>query len=129
MLGRLSLLTSFLQLSECNAVSSYLHCVFEVKYYTEAFSSESQLVPACSGEWRISGAHQLDLIDPRILTIAAAERQFLEAEYDEYASANASGAACCRSAALIVCIKPISISFRLLIVALMSLLLDWSVGD
>ncbi|OMO72454.1 hypothetical protein COLO4_27605 [Corchorus olitorius] len=31
-----------------------------------------------------------------------AERQFLEAEYDEYAASNASGAVFCRSAALIV---------------------------
>jgi hypothetical protein len=36
------------------------------------------------------------------LAIAEAERQFLDAEYDEYAASNASGAAFCRSAALIV---------------------------
>lgn len=34
--------------------------------------------------------------------MAAAERHFLEAEYEEYADTNASGAAFCRSAALIV---------------------------
>ncbi|KAI3968783.1 hypothetical protein MKX01_028933, partial [Papaver californicum] len=34
--------------------------------------------------------------------MAAAERHFLEAEYDEYAAINASGAAFCRSAALIL---------------------------
>lgn len=34
--------------------------------------------------------------------MAAAERHILEAEYDEYADTNASGAAFCRSAALIV---------------------------
>uniref|UniRef100_A0A0C9RQ51 TSA: Wollemia nobilis Ref_Wollemi_Transcript_3702_1026 transcribed RNA sequence n=1 Tax=Wollemia nobilis TaxID=56998 RepID=A0A0C9RQ51_9CONI len=50
-----------------------------------------------SGPW---GA-QLDLNDPRILAMAAAERHFLEAEYDDYEAANASGAGCCRSVALI----------------------------
>ncbi|XVE53235.1 hypothetical protein DITRI_Ditri02bG0187700 [Diplodiscus trichospermus] len=53
------------------------------------------------GGWTISGT-PLDLRDPRLLAIAEAERQFLEAEYDEYASSNASGAAFCRSAALIL---------------------------
>ncbi|XWS69712.1 hypothetical protein CRYUN_Cryun04dG0202600 [Craigia yunnanensis] len=51
--------------------------------------------------WTISGT-PLDLRDPRLLAIAEAERQFLEAEYDEYAASNASGAAFCRSAALIL---------------------------
>lgn len=53
------------------------------------------------GGWAISGT-PLDLSDPRILAIAEAERHFLEAEYDEYAASNASGAAFCRSAALIL---------------------------
>ncbi|KAH9310696.1 hypothetical protein KI387_025731, partial [Taxus chinensis] len=44
---------------------------------------------------------QLELNDPRFLAMAAAERHFLAAEYDEYAGSNASGAGCCRSAALI----------------------------
>lgn len=34
--------------------------------------------------------------------MAAAERHFLEADYDEYSESNSSGAAFCRSAALIV---------------------------
>jgi len=55
----------------------------------------------CSGGWTISGT-QLDLRDPRLLAIAEAERHFLEAEYDDYATSNASGAAFCRSVALIV---------------------------
>ena len=55
------------------------------------------------GGWQISGA-PLDLHDPRLLAIAEAERQLLEAEYDDYSSTNASGAAFCRSAALIVSI-------------------------
>ncbi|PPD82956.1 hypothetical protein GOBAR_DD20110 [Gossypium barbadense] len=52
------------------------------------------------GVWTISGT-PLDFRDPRLLAIAEAERQFLETEYDEYAASNASGAAFCRSAALI----------------------------
>lgn len=54
-----------------------------------------------SEPWTVSGA-PLDLNDPRILAMAAAERHLLEADYDEYADSNASGAAFCRSAALIV---------------------------
>ncbi|KAG8654106.1 hypothetical protein MANES_05G101500v8 [Manihot esculenta] len=53
------------------------------------------------GGWTISGT-PLDLRDPRLLAIAEAERHFLEAEYDEYAASNASGAAFCRSATLII---------------------------
>ncbi|KAE9595615.1 hypothetical protein Lal_00030562 [Lupinus albus] len=53
------------------------------------------------GGWTISGT-PLDLRDPRLLAIAEAERQFLDAEYDEYTASNASGAAFCRSAALIL---------------------------
>ncbi|KAH1264581.1 E3 ubiquitin-protein ligase MARCH3 [Glycine max] len=53
------------------------------------------------GGWTISGT-PLDLRDPRLLAIAEAERQFLDAEYDEYAASNSSGAAFCRSAALIL---------------------------
>uniref|UniRef100_A0A1J3GY04 ERAD-associated E3 ubiquitin-protein ligase DOA10 n=1 Tax=Noccaea caerulescens TaxID=107243 RepID=A0A1J3GY04_NOCCA len=44
----------------------------------------------------------LDLNDPRILAMAAAERHFLEADYDVYSESNSSGAAFCRSAALIL---------------------------
>ncbi|KAH9295793.1 hypothetical protein KI387_039381 [Taxus chinensis] len=51
-----------------------------------------------SGNWGVSGTQ----LDPRLLAMAAAERHFFEAEYDEYAAANASGAAFCRSAALIL---------------------------
>lgn len=51
--------------------------------------------------WTISGT-PLDLHDPRLLAMAAAERHLLEAEYDEYADTSAGGAAFCRSAAIIV---------------------------
>lgn len=61
-----------------------------------------------SGGWAITGT-PVDLHDPRILAMAAAQRHFLEAEYDEYASTNASGAAFCRSAALIV--SPLQFKF------------------
>ncbi|KAH7683982.1 Protein involved in mRNA turnover and stability protein [Dioscorea alata] len=54
-----------------------------------------------SGGWTISGA-PLDLHDPRILAMAAAQRHFLEADYDEYSDTNANGAAFCRSAALVL---------------------------
>ncbi|XP_057949357.1 uncharacterized protein LOC131144631 [Malania oleifera] len=53
------------------------------------------------GGWTITGT-PLDLHDPRLLAMAEAERHFLEAEYDEYAATNATGAAFCRSAALIL---------------------------
>ncbi|KAJ9709306.1 hypothetical protein PVL29_000996 [Vitis rotundifolia] len=53
------------------------------------------------GGWTISGT-PLDLRDPRLLAMAEAERHFLEAEYDEYTATNATGAAFCRSAALIL---------------------------
>ncbi|CAL5338471.1 unnamed protein product [Camellia sinensis] len=56
------------------------------------------------GGWTISGT-PLDLNDPRLLAMAEAERHFLEAEYDDYAATNASGAAFCRSAALIFSIR------------------------
>ncbi|CAN4086337.1 unnamed protein product [Withania somnifera] len=51
--------------------------------------------------WTVAGT-QLDLNDPRLLAMAAAERHLLEADYDEYADSSASGAAFCRSAALIL---------------------------
>uniref|UniRef100_A0A0D6QZG1 RING-CH-type domain-containing protein n=1 Tax=Araucaria cunninghamii TaxID=56994 RepID=A0A0D6QZG1_ARACU len=51
--------------------------------------------------WQISEA-ELDLRDPRLLAMVAAERHFFEAEYSEYASANSSSASWCRSVALIL---------------------------
>lgn len=53
------------------------------------------------GVWQISGA-QLNMNDPRLLAIAEAERQLLEADYDDYNGAHNSGAAFCRSVALIL---------------------------
>ncbi|GFZ17563.1 RING/FYVE/PHD zinc finger superfamily protein [Actinidia rufa] len=63
--------------------------------------------PACDettidiSGWTIGGT-PLDLHDPRLLAMAAAERHLLESDYDEYADTNGSGAAFCRSAALIL---------------------------
>ncbi|KAK3027438.1 hypothetical protein RJ639_042078 [Escallonia herrerae] len=54
-----------------------------------------------NGGWTIAGT-PLDLHDPRLLAMAAAERRLLEAEHDEYDESGASGAAFCRSAALIL---------------------------
>lgn len=44
----------------------------------------------------------MNLRDPRILAVAAAQRRLLESDYDNYGGADAGGAAFCRSAALIV---------------------------
>ncbi|XP_071904079.1 uncharacterized protein [Coffea arabica] len=51
--------------------------------------------------WTIAGT-PVDLNDPRLIAMATAERHLLEPEYDEYADSSASGAAFCRSAALIL---------------------------
>uniref|UniRef100_A0A9I9D339 RING-CH-type domain-containing protein n=1 Tax=Cucumis melo TaxID=3656 RepID=A0A9I9D339_CUCME len=55
------------------------------------------------GGWTITGT-PLNLHDPRLLAIAEAEHNLLEAEYDDYAASDASGAAFCRAAALILMI-------------------------
>lgn len=56
--------------------------------------------PSCRGVWQLSGT-PLDVHDPRLLSIAEAERQLFEAD-DDYNGTNNSGAAFCRSAILIV---------------------------
>ncbi|XP_021807579.1 uncharacterized protein LOC110751414 [Prunus avium] len=53
------------------------------------------------GGWTLSGT-PLSLDDPRILSIAEAERQYLDTEYDEYSASSSSGAPFFRSAALIL---------------------------
>lgn len=57
----------------------------------------------------------MDLRDPRILAMTTADHHFLEADYNEYADANASGAAFCRSVALIVSINSL-INFKFSII-------------
>ncbi|KAJ6820510.1 uncharacterized protein M6B38_353825 [Iris pallida] len=74
--------------------------------YKPGYTAPPRVQPAdttidISGGWTITGT-PLDFRDPRILAMTAAQRHFLEAEYDEYAATNASGAAFCRSAALIL---------------------------
>ncbi|BAF09133.1 uncharacterized protein [Oryza sativa Japonica Group] len=54
-----------------------------------------------SGDWSISG-NRLDLHDPRILAMAAAQHRLLEDEYDEYTATNNNAAAFCRSIFLIL---------------------------
>ncbi|KAK4747290.1 hypothetical protein SAY87_026327 [Trapa incisa] len=54
-----------------------------------------------TGVWTISGT-PFDPRDPQNLATAVAERRLLEDEYGEYADNSASGAAFCRSAALIL---------------------------
>lgn len=54
-----------------------------------------------SGDWSISG-NRLDLHDPQILAMAAAQHRLLEDEYDEYAATNNNAAAFCRSVFLIL---------------------------
>ncbi|KAL2609917.1 hypothetical protein R1flu_028490 [Riccia fluitans] len=51
------------------------------------------ITPELSGEWGITGSHSLEhLSDPRLLAMAAAERHFIDADYDEYVASDASGA-------------------------------------
>jgi hypothetical protein len=57
-----------------------------------------------SGNWSISGNH-LELHDPRILAMAAAQHHLLEDEYDQYTTTNNNAAAFCRSIFLIVSIS------------------------
>ncbi|KAK9287646.1 hypothetical protein L1049_016083 [Liquidambar formosana] len=47
------------------------------------------------------GPH-IDLRDPHLLALAAAERQLLQSEYEDYAVANSGSIACLRSVALIL---------------------------
>jgi len=80
-------------------LSKFLPFIF---YLTASYKiSDLYLFLVLDSEWTVSGS-QLDLNDPRLLAMAAAERRLLEAEYDEYADSNANGAAFFRSAALIV---------------------------
>ncbi|KAK4752926.1 hypothetical protein SAY87_021724 [Trapa incisa] len=54
-----------------------------------------------SEAWALNGSH-LDLRDPRILAMTTADGHLMETDYDEYADANDTGAAFCRSVALIL---------------------------
>lgn len=52
------------------------------------------------------GPH-IDLRDPHFLAFAAAERQFLQSEYEDYAVASSGSIACFRSVAIIVSIPTV----------------------
>lgn len=70
--------------------------------YTAPPPQSEDTVIDISGNWRLAGAPQLDLNDPRVLAMAAAERRLLEPDYDEYEDNSASGTSLCRSAAIIL---------------------------
>ncbi|EEE68755.1 hypothetical protein OsJ_27447 [Oryza sativa Japonica Group] len=71
-----------------------------ILYYSHFFIYFNYLpVPITIGGWTITGT-AFDLHDPRI--IAMAQNHIMEADYDDYSVTNASSAAFCRSAALIL---------------------------
>ncbi|KAH6798497.1 RING/FYVE/PHD zinc finger superfamily protein [Perilla frutescens var. frutescens] len=77
------------------------HQQYQPGYTTVPRPQSDETTIDIGGVWQISGT-PLDMHDPRLLAIAEAERQFFDADYDDYNSANSSGAAFCRSAALIL---------------------------
>ncbi|XP_057816643.1 uncharacterized protein LOC131029975 [Cryptomeria japonica] len=85
---------------KCSTICEICHEPYTPGYTAppQPLHSDDSPIDDISGNWGVPGVQ----LDPRLLAMAAAERHFLEAEYDEYATANASGAAFCRSAALIL---------------------------
>lgn len=77
------------------------HQQYKPDYTAPTLPEPDETIIEISEGWAITGT-PLDLHDPRLLAVAAAQRHFLDSEYDEYAARNASGAAFCRSAALIL---------------------------
>lgn len=69
--------------------------------YTAPPPQSDDTVIDISGGWTLAGT-PLDLNDPRLLAMAAAEHRLLETDYDEYEDNNASGASLCRSVAIIL---------------------------
>jgi len=69
--------------------------------YTAPPPQSDETVIDISGNWTLAGT-PLDLNDPRVLAMAAAERRLLETDYDEYEDNSASGASLCRSVAIIL---------------------------
>ncbi|KAK2970269.1 hypothetical protein RJ640_018454, partial [Escallonia rubra] len=59
------------------------------------------LVPVMALSRQAWGPH-IDIRDPHFLAFAAAERQFLQSEYDDYAAANSGTIACFRYVAIIL---------------------------
>ncbi|CAN4081273.1 unnamed protein product [Withania somnifera] len=77
-----------------NITCEICHQQYQPGYTVPPGTVAEETIIDIGGGWQISGT-PLDLHDPRVLAIA-------EAEYEDYNSANASGAAFCRSAALIL---------------------------
>nr|CAB3447002.1 unnamed protein product [Digitaria exilis] len=82
-------------------------CSGSLKSYKPGYIAPPQVhhdettIEISGGDWTISGTH-LDLHDPRILAMAAAQHSLLEDEYDEYTATNNNAAAFCRSIFLIL---------------------------
>ncbi|GJN21417.1 hypothetical protein PR202_gb08889 [Eleusine coracana subsp. coracana] len=82
-------------------------CSGSLKSYKPGYTAPPQVhhdettIEISGGDWTISG-NRLDLRDPRILAMAAAQHRLLEDEYDEYTATNNNAAAFCRSIFLIL---------------------------
>lgn len=83
-----------------DTICEICHQPYQPGYTAPPPSPPDETAIDIGGGWTISGT-PLEL-DPRLLAIAEAERHFLEAEYDDYTASSASGAAYCRSVALIL---------------------------
>ncbi|XP_076920575.1 uncharacterized protein LOC143581747 [Bidens hawaiensis] len=82
-----------------DTICEICHKAYEPNYTAPTRSEDTVL--DISTSWTVHGT-PLDLNDPRLLAMAAAERNLLDAEYDEYEDTSVNGAAFCRSAALIL---------------------------
>ncbi|KAK9080449.1 hypothetical protein SSX86_000207 [Deinandra increscens subsp. villosa] len=69
--------------------------------YTAPPPQSDETIIDISGNWTLNGT-PLDLNDPRVLAMAAAEQRLIESDYDEYEDTHASGASLCRSVAIIL---------------------------
>ncbi|KAL4559291.1 hypothetical protein LXL04_031429 [Taraxacum kok-saghyz] len=81
-----------------DTICEICHQVYEPGY--TAPPRQEDTVLDISASWTLGGT-PIDLNDPRLLAMAAAERSLLDAEY-EYEDTGANGASFCRSAALIL---------------------------
>lgn len=82
-----------------DTICEICHKAYEPGYTAPPRSEDTVL--DISTSWTLNGT-PLDLNDPRLLAMAAAERNLMDAEYDEYEDTSANGASFCRSAALIL---------------------------
>ncbi|XP_055818636.1 uncharacterized protein LOC129887539 [Solanum dulcamara] len=77
------------------------HQQYQPGYTAPTRARSEETIIDIGGGWQIAGT-PLELHNPRLSAIREAERQLLEAEYEDYNATNASGVAFCRSAALIL---------------------------